>query len=485
MKDQILNKAPTVLTKIVKQRLQTLEELKTLYPEDEVIERAQSINRGEQTRSLQAGLSKLDAGFILECKKASPSKGLIRSDFDPVKIAKVYQPYACAISVLTEPDFFQGDFAYLQAVSAQTHLPVLCKDFFVTKYHVALAKYFGADAILLMLSILNDEQYLALRQFAKSLGLEVLTEVGNEPEMKRTHALKPEIIGINNRDLHDLSINLTQTEKLASLAPAETILVAESGYDSNNSIRRHAPLVNGFLVGSHLTLQPDIDLACRELIYGNHKVCGLTHPRDAIVAAASGAVFGGLIQVHRSPRKVELAQAAVISQEVPSLKYVGVFSASNNDFSVELVLDWVRSARLSAVQIHDVLNASVESETLLRELRDQLPPNCKIWFAAAITPEQPNLPNFAVDKWLVDHGAGGTGKSFDWALLPSERHQLILAGGLGPDNIQAALKQGCSGMDFNSKLEVSPGQKDPLKVNTVFKNMRAYGRKRAAMQEVE
>jgi len=289
--------APSVLTKIVSKRLERLQELQNQYPEQLVLTRARELTLSAPNRSLATSLLQGNPGFILECKKASPSKGMIRPNFDPVAIAKTYQPYAAAISVLTEPDYFAGDFAYLQAVSAQVNVPVLCKDFIVTPYQVALTKYFGGHAILLMLSILNDEQYRALHSLATELQLEVLTEVSNTEEMDRAANLNAQIIGINNRNLRDLTVDLAQTENLVALAPKQAILVAESGYESNTQIRKHAPLVDGFLVGSHLTAQPDIDFACRRLIYGAHKVCGLTHPDTARVAAACGAVYGGLIAV--------------------------------------------------------------------------------------------------------------------------------------------------------------------------------------------
>jgi len=158
-------------------------------------------------RSLYEALSGERAGFILECKKASPSKGLIRADFDAPQLAKSYQPHAAAISVLTEPEFFQGRLDYLTAVRRQVTQPVLCKDFFIDEEQVYRARYFGADAILLMLSVLDDAQYTALRDIAESLSMDVLTEVANEEEMKRASTLDANIIGINHRDLTDLTID--------------------------------------------------------------------------------------------------------------------------------------------------------------------------------------------------------------------------------------------------------------------------------------
>ncbi|HAS98939.1 MAG TPA: bifunctional indole-3-glycerol phosphate synthase/phosphoribosylanthranilate isomerase, partial [Pantoea agglomerans] len=153
--------------------------------------------------------------FILECKKASPSKGIIREDFDPAAIAGVYRHYASAVSVLTDEKYFQGDFAFLPIVSAAITQPVLCKDFIIDPYQIYLARYYQADAILLMLSVLDDEQYRQLAAVAHSLKMGILTEVSNEEELERAIALQAKVVGINNRDLRDLSIDLNRTRQLA------------------------------------------------------------------------------------------------------------------------------------------------------------------------------------------------------------------------------------------------------------------------------
>ena len=235
----------------------------------------------------------------------------------------------------------------------------------------------------------------------------------------------PRFIGINNRNLRDLSVDLEQTEVLAKLAPSNAVLVAESGYESNQQIRRHAPLVDGFLVGSHLTAQSNIDLACRQLIYGKHKICGLTHPDTARVAAACGAVFGGLIAAERSPRKVTLSQAAVISQQVPSLKYVGVFSATDSQFSSELLADWVRSAQLVAVQIHDLAHDHANAQNVLKQLRDQLPARCEIWLAIHLDEHFKELPDLTVDRWLAENGGRRTGRKCNCQNLQKRDHHHI------------------------------------------------------------
>ncbi|MDF5425772.1 bifunctional indole-3-glycerol phosphate synthase/phosphoribosylanthranilate isomerase, partial [Vibrio parahaemolyticus] len=177
-------------------------------------------------------LSGEKTAFITECKKASPSKGLIRDHFDLDYIASVYNNHADAISVLTDEKYFQGNSDFLPQVRGQVKQPVLCKDFMVDTYQVYLARHYSADAVLLMLSVLNDEEYKALEEAAHSLNMGILTEVSNEEELHRAVKLGARVIGINNRNLRDLSTDLNRTKELAptirELAPNATV-ISESG----------------------------------------------------------------------------------------------------------------------------------------------------------------------------------------------------------------------------------------------------------------
>ena len=435
---------------------------------------------GRPTRSLANALRAADKGFILECKKASPSKGLIRESFDPVAIARIYQSYAAAISVLTEPEFFQGDFAYLQAVSQQVQVPVLCKDFIVAPLQVYLARYYGADAILLMLSILTNEEYRALAKLAAKLDLEILTEVSTAEEMQRAAQLGASIIGINHRNLHDLSIDLNRSQELAALAPEGALLVAESGIQNNQQVRDIGQYVDGFLVGSHLTAQTDIDTACRRLIYGQHKVCGLTRAVDAKAAAASGAVFGGLIFAPHSPRYVGPEQALQICEQVPELNYVAV--VTSDELTETLTL--TEQLPLHAVQLHGQQNMA-----FIAALRAALNPQIAIWYAldmseAGAIERIGALFDHGVARILLDQGKGGSGQTFDWSRLTGLsadiRQRCMLAGGLNADNIVAAAALGCKGMDLNSGVESAPGMKDPALINQCFRALASYYRSDAA-----
>ena len=405
--------------------------------------------------------------FILECKKASPSKGLIRNDFSPSAIAKFYGKYASAISVLTDEKYFQGDFAFLPQVRKEVSVPVLCKDFIIDPYQIYLARHHQADAVLLMLSVLNDEQYRQLAAVAKSLNMGILTEAISEEEINRAIELGAEVIGINNRDLRDLKIDLNRTRELAPLVPKDRVVICESGIYHHAQVKELAHYANGFLVGSSLMEETDLDMACRKLILGQNKVCGLTRAEDAKASYAAGAVFGGLIFVEGSPRHVSVAQARAITEAAP-LNFVGVF----RNESKEMIQSLVETLQLSAVQLH-----GDETESYIKKLRSLIP-GCQIWKAVAVTDVLPDL-NFTADRLLLDskvgNQSGGTGHVFDWSLLADlPKEKLMLAGGITPENIPEAIKVGCLGVDLNSGVESAPGIKDADKIQRAFVALRNY-----------
>lgn len=256
----------TVLDSIVQARRERIDELRARFGHlrAEDLERSQrSFAAALRTRSGQ-GRSPQPA-LIMECKAASPSRGTIRSDYDPASLAAQYAPYAAAVSVLTEPDRFNGSFDDLAAVREVVDVPVLCKDFIVDEVQVLAARSLGADAVLLMLSVVPDDVYRELAELAHSLGMEVLTEVSTPQEMHRASALRAEVIGINNRDLRTLDTDLARTEEMAPLAPAGVVLVGESGVGAPEDVRRLSGLVDALLVGSSLSGAPDPAEAAREL----------------------------------------------------------------------------------------------------------------------------------------------------------------------------------------------------------------------------
>ncbi|WDD97126.1 bifunctional indole-3-glycerol-phosphate synthase TrpC/phosphoribosylanthranilate isomerase TrpF [Thalassomonas actiniarum] len=459
-----------VLEKIVLDKREAVEELKKAKPLSNFIDDLVP-SKKDLYGALKRSNSKPEAGFILECKKASPSKGLIRPDFDVKSICRQYDKYAAGISVLTDEKYFQGSYDYLKIVTDTVTCPVLNKDFFIDPYQVYLARYYGADAILLMLSVLDDEKYLELAAIAEQYNLAILTEISNEQERDRAIALGAKLIGINNRNLRDLSTDIGRTFDLAPSIPDDRIIISESGIYTNAQIRELAPAVDGFLVGSSIMAEEDIDLACRKLVFGNNKVCGLTAPEYAQAAADAGARFGGLIFAGKSPRCIDTAQAQAIIEQVPQLDYVGVFV--NHD--IFEVAELAGSLNLRAVQLH-----GGESPDYIRALKDKLPAQCQLWQASAVVDEVPQLSEQA-DHFVLDGKNAGSGQAFNWQTLTASEQDLskaLLAGGLNSDNIEQALKQLCNqdlfGLDLNSGVESSPGVKDSAKLQQVFARIRNY-----------
>ncbi|MBM7454887.1 indole-3-glycerol phosphate synthase/phosphoribosylanthranilate isomerase [Oceanisphaera litoralis] len=421
-------------------------------------------------RSFEAALAAGKPAFILECKKASPSKGLIRDDFNPEAIADIYHRYASAISVLTDEKYFQGQFEFVTRVRGRVTQPVICKDFIIDPYQIKLARHYQADAILLMLSVVDDDQYRELAAVAKSLNMGVLTEVISEEEVQRAIALDAKVIGINNRDLRDLSIDLERTRALSALIPEDRLVISESGIHHHAQVKELSAHADGFLVGSSLMSEDDLDMAARRLILGDNKVCGLTRPQDAAAVYQAGAVFGGLIFVAQSPRCVDISQARTVMAAAP-LQYVGVF----RNHAVGEVVTTARELGLSVVQLH-----GNEDDAYIGELK-QLLPGVAIWKAVPVTDSLPALPQQA-DRLLFDTKvggqSGGTGQAFDWQLLANiDKANAMLAGGLNPTNTAAAAALGCIGLDLNSGVESAPGQKDPARLNAAFASLRHYGRR--------
>ncbi len=459
-----------VLEKIVADKRIEVEQLKQTKPLASFIEQLVPTTK-DMYAALDRKQGNAHAGFILECKKASPSKGLIREDFDPKAICQIYDKYAAAISVLTDEKYFQGTFEYLKIVTDTVSCPVLNKDFFVDTYQVYLARYYGADAILLMLSVLSDEEYQALEAVAKQYNLAILTEISNEAERDRAIKLGAKLIGINNRNLRDLSTDIARTFDLAPSIPDDRIILSESGIYTNEQVRELAPAVDGFLVGSSVMAQDDIDLACRTLIYGNNKVCGLTSPQQAQLAVNAGAQFGGLIFAEKSPRFISNEQAQAVVTQTPSLKYVGVFVDHNQQEVVQLA----KELKLFSVQLH-----GKEDQAYIDSLKQQLPEHCQIWKAV---PVEQKVPEFSVvaQQYVLDGKNAGSGQPFGWQALAISEQDLsscFLAGGLNGDNIENAIEQLTTqelfGLDLNSGVEESPGVKSREKLTEVFTQIRNY-----------
>jgi indole-3-glycerol phosphate synthase/phosphoribosylanthranilate isomerase len=415
------------------------------------------------------------ARYILECKRASPSRGAIASNLDSVALAKAYEPFADAISVLTDRRYFGGSFDDLATVRASCSRPVLCKDFVTEPYQVTEARVHGADAVLLMLSVLDDDTYIACRNEAARLNLGWLTEVHDEGELKRAIALYAPVIGINNRDLKTLAIDLATTERLAGLVPSDRVVISESGIASRNDVLRLAQHTNGYLIGSALSGSPDPARALRELIFGRVKVCGLTRARDAVAAWHAGATHGGVV-LAESKRRVSIEQAAAVLDATPLSRVAVMVTAPLPDVSLA-----VRELRLDAVQLH-----GDEDANYVTRLCELLPEEVDLWIARRGPPFDDgavrsafHIPDGRGAHWLFDaHVAGGerggTGHAYNRAVLAGrdDLGDLIVSGGLRPANVREAAQLGAWALDVSSGVESAPGIKDAALLEAIFDELR-------------
>lgn len=475
----------TVLAPIVERAFARAETLPAVT--EEAVQSASAAKRA--AIGFEASLKRPGRRFILEVKSASPSLGLIAKEIDLTRYAAVYNRFADAVSVLTEPDFFGGSFARLAALRTLTEKPLLAKDFIVDCRQILAARQAGADAVLLMLSVLSAEGYRSLAAFAAKLGLDVLTEVSDEAEAADAAALGARIIGINNRNLRDLSINLGRTAALASSVPADRLLVSESGIRTHADIEKLAPHASAFLIGSVLGAAADLSLAVRTLIFGETKCCGITRTEDALCAARAGAASIGIISVPRSPRFLAPAAAEALARDIARTLGENGLSAHLTlvaDAGDEKALLALQGGAFDGLQLHGDVD-----EALLQTLRTRFP-GLRIHAAFGFTELTPDeetaeiarieslLRKGFLDRALLDGAlgglTGGTGRtpSFTLPARFSMPERILLAGGLCPENAAPAARSGAAGLDFNSGIESAPGIKCAARINALFSALRAF-----------
>ena len=421
-------------------------------------------------RSLRAALARPGARFIMEVKRASPSQGLLRDQADPQSIAAAYAGAADAVSVLTDNPFFHGSLDDLAKVRLVFDGPILAKDFVVDPRQVPEARRHGADAVLAMLSVLTPAEAEQVIAEARRLGMEVIVEVHDEAQVEQALALDAPIIGINNRDLRTLEVDLAVTERLAPLIPADRLVVAESGIGGRADVDRLAGHADAFLVGSSLMRSPNPGRAARSLAFGRVKVCGLTSAADARLAAGR-ATHGGMIFVAESRRRISRSEALPVAEaaRASGLETVGVFRNAR----LMQVAETARALALDVVQLH-----GEEDPDYIAALRNLVGGDTEIWAVSAVGARQPYRRTGA-DRTIYDSErngrCGGTGRAFDWARLRDSGAlgADVVAGGLFAGNAAAAARLGAFALDVNSGVESAPGRKDEAKIKAFFEALRA------------
>ncbi|HEY7123560.1 MAG TPA: bifunctional indole-3-glycerol-phosphate synthase TrpC/phosphoribosylanthranilate isomerase TrpF [Ktedonobacterales bacterium] len=470
----------TIVDTIVARTRVDLEELRARIPLEEMRRRAAA---APPPRDFLAALQPSPAGvkLIAEVKKASPSKGLLCPDFDPLALARTYEANgASAISVLTEPHFFQGSLEHLSAVRAAVAVPVLRKDFIVDPYQVYQARAAGADAILLICSQLDDAQLHTLLHLAHELGMRCLVEVHDEEETDRAVASGARIIGINNRDLRDFHVDIKTTQRLRALIPEDRVVVSESGLHTAADVTTLREWqVQALLVGEAIVTASDRAAKVRELSPLRVKICGVRTPEQALAAAEAGADYIGLIFYPPSSRLVTPEQAAEITQTLRNRrnsgkhapKTVGVFvnepSEKINALAQACSLDL---AQLSGDESPEICRAI--AIPVIKAVRPRILDDLE-----HLAAYRPGVQAFLLDT-PVSGMWGGTGAVGDWSLACelARRHPILLAGGLTPENVGAAIEAVQPwGVDVSSGVETN-GSKDTAKIQAFLAAARSTER---------
>ena len=411
-------------------------------------------------RSLRAALAQPGARFVMEVKRASPSGH--RSAHSVETAIRAYAGVADGVSVLTDAKYFGGSFEALRTVRAAYDGPILAKDFVLGAAQVAEARLHGADAVLCMMSVLDDDAARAVLAEAGRLRMDVLVEVHDETELARALGLGATLVGINNRDLKSLTTDLAVTERLSALVPEGVTLVSESGIASRADVERLGAYADAFLVGSSLMASADMFEAARALVFGRVKICGLTRSQDIAASAAAGATHAGLILVADTPRALCVEQAGPLADDARAhgLKPVGVFR-DTEEAEVAAAADRLG---LAAVQLH-----GSESPEQVAELRQSF--SGEIWTAG--------FTERGGDRLLFDAPGGGTGEACDWGAVRAHpaKATAFLAGGIEADNARAAQATGVHGLDASSRLEAAPGIKDHAKLQAMFGALRLPDRR--------
>lgn len=412
--------------------------------------------------------------FICEVKKASPSKGVIAQDFPYLEIAREYEKAgASAISVLTEPYYFQGSNQYLKEIARNVSLPILRKDFVVDEYQIYEAKILGASAILLILSILTKEQVVRYYQLATSLGLAVLMEAHTAEEVKLAVESGARVIGVNNRDLNTFQVDITTSITLRSLVPDSILFVSESGIKTKEDIKAlYDNHVDGVLIGETMMRSRNKkELIAQFKRKPKIKICGIRRKEDVSYCNEYLPDYAGFVFA-TSKRQVSFTEAEQLSKLFDKrITLVGVFVNE----AIENIVSLLKRGVIQHVQLH-----GTEDSKYIQDLRKEVEtiPNVAIIKAIRVKNQEDIIQanKIEADYLLFDTYTkdceGGSGIAFNWELLRHVIRPYFLAGGIQASNVTQAIEVAAPyAIDVSSGVETN-GCKDKEKIRTIIKRLR-------------
>ena len=435
----------------------------------------------------EAALRQQDFNFICEVKKASPSKGIIAEHFPYLDIAKEYEVAgAAAISVLTEPDFFKGDKKYLQEIASTVKIPVLRKDFIIDEYQIYQAKVWGASTILLICACLDVPTLTKFRDLADSLGLSSLVEAHDENEVQMAIDCGARIIGVNNRNLKDFTVDVQNSVRLRNLVQDDVIFVSESGLETPEDIQVLRDNNIGVALMGETFMRSPNKVEKLAYLYGptyytpKVKMCGISKVEIIPAIVDAKPDYMGLVFAP-SKRQVTVEQAKILIEElhkqcinhydIKVVKTVGVFVNETLDNLVRIA----DTANLDAVQLH-----GDEDETFIQSLKERT--NVEVWKAIQIrtAADTEKWIDSSADMLLFDayhkDERGGTGEVFDWSSLDAFERPFMLAGGIDSTNVARAIRTVRPyGIDISSGIETN-GMKDDKKITAFTKIVKSIGR---------
>lgn len=458
-----------ILDEIIQNKRLELKQRKIKLPLEKIKE-----SLSPSIRDFKAALSKGHGlNLIAEVKRKSPSKGVIRDNVSIFDVVKTYteNKFVSAISFLTDYKYFGGTTEEMLQISLETTKPVLRKDFVIDEYQIYEARYFGADAILLIASELSTEQMKHYIEIAKSLKMDCLVEVHNSDEVAKLPG-NVEIAGVNNRNLKDFTISLDTTKNLyTKLRKKAKIIVTESGIYTNKDVRRIKEFADAMLVGTSIMKEQNLSSQIDSLFRPDIKICGITQLQDAIYCANLGVNYLGFIFYKKSKRYISPEKAVTISSQIKAqfsdVNLVGVFV--NEEKS--RVLEIMEKCQLDLVQLH-----GEEDENFYANMTDKTIKAFRV--EDQINQFQIDHINQCKTKFVLldtysKNAYGGTGQSFNWKNINAITHKnLFVAGGINPENYKEALKYKPDVLDINSGVEISPGIKDHKKVEEILKGLR-------------